>query len=432
MRIRQLNLPAYSGTTDTRRDNTYRRGLGMKILEKMRVLLDRMAHPFIAKSSDRTIRPKRKLYALIPIASAIILTSCSGLTSIGVTPSGPSLSSISPNYGTMAGGTQVVINGSGFTGATSVEFGSTAAASFSVVSDSEIKATTPQMSSANAVEVVVTTSAGSSKRICIPIIQLPGCAGTNYYFLKDTPWNISTPVNLNNIAVPIPGASGASLLVSATGGTLTVNGSLGYSVDENIIPSGFVSSGTVSISNLTVTFKGQLSTEIEVPLPLGLPYGLDVYVTINPSLQVGIPITLVLNASWTYSAGLIDGSVIPATSTLTCKGVDISSLVSAFGTCIDASATTPSLSGASANLVTSPFWLQVGPSGLDAAIGPQVGISAGVDSVSNNPYWEVCAGLGWQIQAAIINRSGNLLGPVSIAASSQGNPKTHCPMGTAS
>ncbi len=376
------------------------------------------------------VSPKRAV-ALAGVF-AVVLTGCSGLTSIGVTPSGPSLSSISPNYGSMAGGDQVVISGSGFTGATSVDFGSSPATSFSVVSDSEIKATTPSMSSANAVEVVVSTSAGSSKRLCIPIITLPGCSGTSFYFLKDTPWNISTPVNLSNISVPIPGASGASLLVSATGGTLQVSGSMGYAVDANIIPSGFVSSGTVSISNLTVSFKGDLSTSIEVPLPLGLPYGLDVYVTVNPSLVVGIPVSLVLNASWTYSVGLINGSLVPATSTLTCKGVNINSLLSAFGTCIDASATTPSLSGAQASLITSPFWLQVGPSGLDAAIGPQVGITAGVDSATNASYWEVCAGLGWQIQATILNKSGNLLGPVSIASSSAGNPKSHCPMGAAS
>lgn len=347
-------------------------------------------------------------------------------------PDAPTVSSVSPNYGAEAGGTQVVIDGSGFTGATGVTFGTTQATSFSVVSNTEIKATVPKSSAANGVQVFVTNSGGSSKKVCIPIIALPGCNAASFFYLSETPWNYSTAVNIDNVSVPIPGESGESILVSATGGTLDVTGSLGYSVDADVVPSAFVTNGTLSISDLTVTFKGEVSAPVEIPLPLGLPYGLDVYVTVDPAVEVTIPVTLVLNASWTFAGGLVNGSALPMSSTLTCEGVDITSLPSAFGTCIDASATAPTLDGLEANLTTSPFWLQVGPPGLDAAIGPLVGLSAGLDNDTGVPYWEVCASLGYSLQASILSHSGNILGPVQIDGSSQGDPQDYCPMGTAS
>src|SRR6185503_13297430 len=55
---------------------------------------------------------------------------------------GPSITGVSPNSGPAGGGTSVVITGSGFLGATSVTFGSTAVTG-SVVSDATIVVTSP-------------------------------------------------------------------------------------------------------------------------------------------------------------------------------------------------------------------------------------------------------------------------------------------------
>jgi CheY-like chemotaxis protein len=55
----------------------------------------------------------------------------------------PSITSISPNSGSTAGGTAVIITGSGFTGATAVSFGPALTASFTVTSDTQIVAVTP-------------------------------------------------------------------------------------------------------------------------------------------------------------------------------------------------------------------------------------------------------------------------------------------------
>lgn len=73
----------------------------------------------------------------------------------------PAVTSVSPNTGSFAGGTNVVIGGTGFTGATEVLFGGVAAPSFSVVDDSEITATSPSQP-IGTVDVSVVTPAGAS------------------------------------------------------------------------------------------------------------------------------------------------------------------------------------------------------------------------------------------------------------------------------
>jgi hypothetical protein len=73
----------------------------------------------------------------------------------------PSIQKIYPKGGTTLGGNTVTITGSGFTGATSVSFGSTAAAGFVVESDQEIVATTPA-EPAGDVDVSVTSPTGTT------------------------------------------------------------------------------------------------------------------------------------------------------------------------------------------------------------------------------------------------------------------------------
>ena len=74
--------------------------------------------------------------------------------------SAPAVTSVSPNSGPTAGGTSVVISGTGFTGATEVDFGTGASVPFTVVSDGEITTTSPPGSSIVSIRVI--TPAGES------------------------------------------------------------------------------------------------------------------------------------------------------------------------------------------------------------------------------------------------------------------------------
>jgi len=72
----------------------------------------------------------------------------------------PAVAQLTPQSGPAAGGTSVVINGQGFTGATTVAFGGVVAPAFTVDSDTQITAISPPGS--GVVDVTVTTSGGVS------------------------------------------------------------------------------------------------------------------------------------------------------------------------------------------------------------------------------------------------------------------------------
>ena len=68
---------------------------------------------------------------------------------------------LTPSYGSTTGGATVIISGTSLAGATSVKFGSTTAASYSITSPTMIKAVT-KAHAAGTVKVSVTTTAGTA------------------------------------------------------------------------------------------------------------------------------------------------------------------------------------------------------------------------------------------------------------------------------
>ncbi|UAK31851.1 IPT/TIG domain-containing protein [Nocardia asteroides] len=84
----------------------------------------------------------------------------------------PSLASAMPDSGATTGGNTVVLTGTGFTGATTVDFGATAAVSFVVVSDSEIRAVAPAGATGN-VTVTVTAPGGTSNGFSYSYVPAP-------------------------------------------------------------------------------------------------------------------------------------------------------------------------------------------------------------------------------------------------------------------
>jgi IPT/TIG domain len=74
----------------------------------------------------------------------------------------PTISSVSPTSGTHNGGTTVTITGAHFTKVTSVKFGTTSAATFTVISSTKITVKTPAHA-AGTVDIRVTTKYGTSK-----------------------------------------------------------------------------------------------------------------------------------------------------------------------------------------------------------------------------------------------------------------------------
>jgi hypothetical protein len=77
----------------------------------------------------------------------------------------PTISSVAPTAGSVAGGTTVTITGTNFTAASAVKFGPTPASSFTVNSDSQITAIAPPASVPGTVDVSVSSLAGSSPTV---------------------------------------------------------------------------------------------------------------------------------------------------------------------------------------------------------------------------------------------------------------------------
>ncbi len=89
----------------------------------------------------------------------------------------PTVSSMSPTSGPVAGGTSVTITGANFSGTTAVTIGGAAATGVTVNSDTSITATTPA-GTAGARDVVVTTAAGSGTGAGLFTYRLPPTATT--------------------------------------------------------------------------------------------------------------------------------------------------------------------------------------------------------------------------------------------------------------
>jgi len=119
----------------------------------------------------------------------------------------PQLTGLSSNFGNTTGGTNVVISGTNFLGATAVNFGSNPASSFKVVSFSEIIATSPP--GLGTVNVTVTTLLGTTS-----IVSADQFSYVNY-----------TPINPVRICDTRP-ASGLTPLNQCNIGTILNNGPL--------------------------------------------------------------------------------------------------------------------------------------------------------------------------------------------------------------
>jgi|GEM_PF-1297635 len=77
----------------------------------------------------------------------------------------PAITAVAPTAATDLGGTPITITGLYFTGTTAVKFGGTDAASFTVLSDTTIVATSPAGTTGNTVSIRVTTPGGTSTNV---------------------------------------------------------------------------------------------------------------------------------------------------------------------------------------------------------------------------------------------------------------------------
>lgn len=161
-------------------------------------------------------------------------------------PAIPVVDQVGPTVGPTGGGTEVTILGNNFTGATDVKFGSLSATSFTVVSDTYIRATTPAHSAA-LVHVIVTNPDGDN------VLE------------TDDQFTFATPSPLVSSITPSHGAPAGGTSVVLTGAYFTGATSVKF--------------GTTEATSFTVDNDGQITATTPAhaagvtPVIVTTPYG---------------------------------------------------------------------------------------------------------------------------------------------------------------
>jgi hypothetical protein len=123
-----------------------------------------------ANAASFTVDNATQITATSPAHAAgtvdVTVTTAGGTSATGANDqftfvAAPTVTNVSPNSGSDAGGTSVTITGTGFTNASAVNFGATLATTFNVDSDTQITAGSPAHA-AGTVDVTVTTAGGTS------------------------------------------------------------------------------------------------------------------------------------------------------------------------------------------------------------------------------------------------------------------------------
>ena len=201
----------------------------------------------------------------------------------------PTVTAIAPANGPVTGGTSVIISGTNFTGATAVYFGAYSA-TFAVVSDGSITATSPAAAGAGAVYVTVTTPSG------------PSATGASSRFIYGTVYSISGTITL---ADGTTGVSGVS--VTATGGYTATTASNGtYTIPT--VPAGAYT--------LTPTKTGYIFTPANAPATVSTANVTGINFTATPLFSISGKVT-VGTAGGTGLAGVTISAGTTALTTTT-------------------------------------------------------------------------------------------------------------------
>ncbi|WP_330228880.1 IPT/TIG domain-containing protein [Nocardia sp. NBC_00508] len=295
--------------------------------------------------------------------SAVIPAEVAGTVTVKVTATGgtsngvlytyipaPTLTAVVPNSGPVTGGTSVVLDGTGFTGASSVRFGATPAISYTVVSDTQISAVVPA-GTAGAVAVTVTTVGGVSNGVVYTYVAAPTLtsvvpgsgpvAGGNTVTLSGAKLTGTTVVRFGantavsftvvsdsqiNAVVPAGTAGPVAVTATTAGGTsngvvytyvaaptlTSVSPSSGPAAGGNTVTlSGAKLTGTTAVrfgANTAVSFTVVSDSQISAVVPAG---------TAGP---VAVTVTTVGGASngvvYTYVAAPTLASVAPSSGPL--------------------------------------------------------------------------------------------------------------------
>jgi hypothetical protein len=243
----------------------------------------------------------------------------------------PVVTTLAPSSGPAAGGTLVQITGTGFTGATAVSFGGTAA-TFTVQSDTSVSATAPAHA-AGAVDVRVVTPAGMS--------------GPKTYTYESQPG--SPPVVL--LVSPAAGSMDGGTVVTITGTAFT--GATGVTFGGTAGTSIVVSSDTSITATTPAHAAGPVAVSVTTPVGTSSVPGLFTYLPAPPLPPVVVLVAPLTGPITGGTAVTITGTGFSGATAVAFDGVAATDVVVSSDTSI--TATTPAhAAGLVAVSVTTP------------------------------------------------------------------------------
>ncbi len=295
-----------------------------------------------------------------------------GWTGHTQTPTAPTVTGISPTSGPLVGGTVVTITGTGFTGATAVNFGTTPGTSLTVNSATKINITSPT-GAAGTVNVTVTTPAGTSA-------TSPACQFT-YTTVTAAP----TVTGISPTSGPLVGGTvvtitgtgftGATAVKFGTtaGTSLTVNSATQINITS---PAG--AAGTVNVTVTTpagtsaASSAGQFTYTIPTPTVTG----------ISPTTgsEAGGTVVTVTGTEFTGATAVKFGTTAGTSLTVnSATQITITSPAGAAGT-VNITVTTPG--GTSATSPADEFTYTITPLTV-TGITPGTGVAGTSVSITN-------------------------------------------------
>ncbi|WP_326767422.1 IPT/TIG domain-containing protein [Streptomyces sp. NBC_01591] len=206
--------------------------------------------------SDTQVTAIAPAVPAVPIGPLNVTITTPGGTSTGIPYTYiavPVLASIAPNQGPITGGNTVTLTGTGFTGATSVRFG-TLPAAFTYISDTQVTAIAP----------------------AVPAVPIGPLNVT-----ITTPGGTSTGIPYTYIAVPVLASIAPNQGPITGGNTVTLTGT------------GFTGATSVRFGTLPAAFTYVSATQLTAVVPAGGPGPVTVTVTTPAGTSTGIPYTYI-------------------------------------------------------------------------------------------------------------------------------------------
>lgn len=230
---------------------------------------------------------------------------------LDVTGGTPTLTGVSPNSGSTAGGTSVTLSGTNLTGASAVSFGGAAGSGIIINSATSVTVTTPP-SAAGTVNVAITTPGGTATLTNSYTFVAPVPPTANPVSATVAANSSSNPITLNitgSAATSVAVASGASHGSAVASGTsITYTPTAGYSGTDTFTYTASNASGTSAPASVTVTVSAPTLAITPASLPgatAGTPY--------NQTLSSS-------NGTAPYTYSLVSGGLPPGV-TLSSAGV---------------------------------------------------------------------------------------------------------------